>query len=109
LEGPNGIVAALLSRPGARIVDASWRTAFAADLDPRSAEGRGAERFLLPIFLATTGLDWWITLSDLLESGVELGRWSDDALSLAVYVVRHGLLYWSLSKWALDWSGRFEE
>lgn len=124
LEGPSGIVAEVLARwPGARIVDSSWRTAFAAELTSTSGATRRAaqqaasyaldpERLLLPVYLAVDALDWWITCADVaarVGAGAQLGeQFGEDSLALFLYVLRHGLLYWSLSRWALDWSGRFE-
>lgn len=125
LEGPSGIVSQVLARwPDARIVDTSWRTAFAAELDSSRSKRESAasqnagdviapERLLLPLYLAIDALDWWLTCADV-AANVELsgqlgGPLGDDALALGLYVLRHGLLYWSLSRWALDWSGRFED
>ncbi|KAG8467272.1 hypothetical protein KFE25_000588 [Diacronema lutheri] len=113
LEGPSGIVADLLSRwPGARIVETRWRTAFAAQLGAGSPPVRGAaapERLLLPLFLAIDALDWWLTCADVAASLGAAGELSGEALACALYVGRHALLYWSLSRFALDWSGRFED
>ncbi|KAJ1632743.1 hypothetical protein T492DRAFT_986414 [Pavlovales sp. CCMP2436] len=113
LEGPSGIVAELLARwPGATIVDVSWRTAFAVELGDRPAQEQPVqriERLLLPAYLAIDGIDWWLTWADVASETGVTGGWSDDALLLGAYVLRHGLLYWSLSRFALDWSGRFED
>ena len=77
-----------------------WRAVWRVEAPSRSPLTRW---LALPTLLALDGTDWAATITDAAEY---VGRGSVGAAlaACALYVVRHGAVYYSLGKWVLEWN-----
>ena len=57
----------------------------------------------LPLLLFLDGTDWAATITDA-AAAADAGALGAAAAMGALYVVRHGAVYYSLGKWVLEWN-----
>ena len=69
-----------------------------------AARGNNAVRWAaLPLLLFLDGTDWAATITDA-AAAADAGAMGAAAAMGALYVVRHGAVYYSLGKWVLEWN-----
>ena len=91
-----GLVRCARERLDMDVVDTAWRDAWRVRPPKNASPLRYA---IVPILLGVDGTDWAQTLHDAVALGPRAG-----ALSLFLYIVRHGALYYALGKWLLEWN-----
>ena len=77
-----------------------WRAVWRVEAPSRSPLTRW---LALPTLLALDGTDWAATITDAAEY-VDRGSVGAALAACALYVVRHGAVYYSLGKWVLEWN-----
>ena len=78
-----------------------WRSVWR--VDPPRARSGVARWTALPALLILDGVDWAATVTDAAEAFSQEAFFASFAV-LALYVVRHGAVYYSLGKWVLEWN-----
>lgn len=78
------------------VVDVEWRDAWRVRPPANASPLRYA---IIPLLLGIDGTDWAQTLHDAVVLGPSAG-----VLSVFLYIVRHGALYYALGKWLLEWN-----
>ena len=91
-----GLVRCARERLDMDVVDTAWRDAWRVQPPKNASPLRYA---IVPILLGVDGTDWAQTLHDAVALGPSAG-----VLSLFLYIVRHGALYYALGKWLLEWN-----
>ena len=91
-----GLVRCARERLDMDVVDTAWRDAWRVRPPKNASPLRYA---IVPILLGVDGTDWAQTLHDAVALGPSAG-----VLSLFLYIVRHGALYYALGKWLLEWN-----
>jgi hypothetical protein len=97
----DGLVRIARERFDYDVVDIEWRDAWRVNPPVNESPLRYA---IVPLLLCIDGTDWAQTLHDV----VALGG-SASLLSVFLYIIRHGGLYYALGKWLLEWNRQLFE
>ncbi len=97
----DGLVRIARERFDYDVVDIEWRDAWRVNPPANESPLRYA---IVPALLCVDGTDWAQTLHDV----VALGG-AASLLSLFLYIIRHGGLYYALGKWLLEWNRQLFE
>ncbi len=96
-----GLTSTLTDRLGFEPSSQRWRAVWRVEAPSQS---RVTRWLALPSLLFLDGTDWAATVTDAARAAGMEGGGAYALAAVALYVIRHGAVYYSLGKWTLEWN-----
>jgi hypothetical protein len=96
-----GLTSTLTERLGFEPSTQRWRAVWRVEAPSQS---RVTRWLALPSLLFLDGTDWAATVTDAARAAGMEGGGAYALAAVALYVIRHGAVYYSLGKWTLEWN-----